>query len=174
MEYRDIYDVNRIKTGRTALRGAPLGADDFVLVVHVCLFNDAGQMLIQQRQSNKNKWPNMWDVSVAGAAMAGDSSQTAARREALEEIGLDLADAIERPALTINFSFGFDDFYIVNRSVDCSALILQEAEVKAVRWASRDEVLQLCDRGQFIPYRRNFIKLLFDMAKGSSDIIRTC
>ncbi len=177
MEQLDIYDVNRLKTGRTtarlAARQQSVEHGGYILVVHVCLFNSAGKMLIQQRQANKDKWPNMWDVSAAGAATAGDSSQLAAQRETAEELGLALDFSTIRAALTINFSFGFDDFYIVKRDVAIDQLVLQQSEVKAVRWAARGEILQLCEAGQFIPYRRSFINLLFDMAEQSGDVIST-
>ena len=32
-----------------------------------------------------------------------------------------------------------------------------------VRWAAREEVLQMIDAGAFIPYRKSLIELLFDM-----------
>lgn len=51
MEFWDVYDINRNKTNRKALRGENLKSDDFHLVVHACIFNSNGDMLIQQRQS---------------------------------------------------------------------------------------------------------------------------
>ena len=42
------------------------------LVVHICLFNARGEMLIQQRQSFKSGWSNFWDVTVGGSAVAGE------------------------------------------------------------------------------------------------------
>ena len=43
-----------------------------------------------------------------------------------------------RPAFTMNFSEGFDDFYLVNKDIDISKLKLQYEEVKAVKWASKE------------------------------------
>ncbi len=172
MEYRDIYDSNRLKTGRIAARSQKVAVGDYVLVVHVCLFNGAGELLIQQRQPTKKKWGNLWDVSAAGAAMAGDSSQVAAQRETLEELGLEIDLAAARPVLTINFSFGFDDFYIVKRDIDINRLRLQNDEVQAVRWASRADVLALLKTNQFVPYQASFINLLFDMASQPGSVIR--
>ncbi len=171
MEYRDIYDSNRLKTGRIAARNQKVATGDFVVVVHVCLFNSAGELLIQQRQPTKKKWGNLWDVSAAGAAKAGDSSQMAAQRETLEELGLEIDLTAARPVLTINFSFGFDDFYIVKRDIDINQLRLQEDEVKAVRWATRTDILKLLSANQFVPYQASFINLLFDMAQQPGSVI---
>ena len=68
-----------------------------------------------------------------------------------------------RPSITVNFSGGFDDFFIVQREIDISALCLQEEEVSAVRWATREEALAMLDAGEFIGYPRSFLEFLFDM-----------
>ena len=68
-----------------------------------------------------------------------------------------------RPALTVNFSRGFDDLYLIERDVDVQNLRLQADEVMDVRWAACEEVLQMIDADAFIPYRKSLIELLFDM-----------
>ncbi len=172
MEYRDIYDKNRIFTGRTVARSAKVEQGDYILVTHVCIFNSAGDMLIQQRQHTKSKWGGLWDVSAAGAVMAGETSQLAAQRETAEELGININLISERPVLTINFSFGFDDFYIVKRDVKLASLVLQRSEVLTVDWASRKKVLAMLKAERFIPYYANFVELLFDMADYFDSIIR--
>ena len=90
MELWEIYDIDRQKTGRLAQRknGCPLPAGGYHLVVHICLFNQKGQLLIQQRQLNKAGYPGLWDVTAAGSALAGENSAAAAARELWEELGL--------------------------------------------------------------------------------------
>ncbi|EOR20395.1 MULTISPECIES: NUDIX domain-containing protein [Clostridium] len=163
MELWDIYDKNRLLTGRTIERGNKLKKGDFHLVVHVCIFNSKNEMLIQQRQPWKEGWPNMWDITVGGSALAGEDSIEAAERETLEEIGYKINLSNERPFFTINFEVGFDDYYLVEKEIDIESLTLQYEEVKAVKWASREEVLQLIEEGKFINYW--FSNNLFDMRK---------
>jgi isopentenyldiphosphate isomerase len=163
MEYWDVYDVERIKTGRTIIRGEAFQPGDLHLVVHVCLFNSEGKMLIQQRQSAKVGWPDMWDISVGGSALKGDDSQGAASREVQEELGLALDFNDVRPSLTINFENGFDDIYLLEKDVDLNQLKLCPDEVQDVDWASREEILDMMEKGIFIPYFPSFISLLFDM-----------
>ena len=50
MELWDVYDINRNKTGKTAVRGEGLPEGGYHLVVHVCIIGSDGRMLIQQRQ----------------------------------------------------------------------------------------------------------------------------
>ena len=161
MELFDLYTADRMKTGRTMVRGEPTAEGYYRLVVHVCIFNRKGEMLIQQRQPFKRGWSNLWDITVGGSAVSGDSSQSAAERETREELGLtiDLTDV--RPTMTIYFEHGFDDYYVLTQEVDLNALQLQEEEVQAVRWASLEEILQMIDDGRFIPYEKSQIELLF-------------
>ena len=81
MEKWDLYTKDRIPTGETMERGTKCPKDGYRMVIHVCIFNAKGQMLIQQRQSFKKGWSNLWDITVGGHAVAGDSSRTAAERE---------------------------------------------------------------------------------------------
>lgn len=57
----------------------------------------------------------MWDISVGGSAVSGDSSQSAAEREVLEELGLKVDLQGVRPHFAINFDHGFDDVYLIER-----------------------------------------------------------
>ena len=161
MELWDLYDRDRIPTGEIHQRGTPLPQGRYHMVVHVVIFNTRGEMLIQQRQPFKEGWPNLWDVTVGGSAVAGDNSRTAAKRETLEEIGLDIDLSREQPKLTIPFDVGFDDIYTLIMDVDLASLTLQESEVQSVRWASEEEVLAMLADGRFIPYHKAFIQLLF-------------
>ena len=80
-ELWDVYDKDRVKTGKLHKRGETLPEGQYHLVVHVCIFNSKNQMLIQQRQPFKDNWNNMWDLTVGGSAIAGDTSSQAAERE---------------------------------------------------------------------------------------------
>lgn len=164
-EFWDIYTANRVKTGRVMERGSLFKQGDYHLVVHICLFNDRGEMLIQQRQAEKAGWPGLWDVTVGGSALAGETAQQAAMRELKEELGLSLDLTGVRPHFTINFGEGFDDTFLVTVPylVDLESLLLQEEEVQEVRWANRHEILRMIDEGSFIPYLKGKIDLCFDM-----------
>lgn len=163
MELWDIYDKNRIPTGKTMVRGTKFKPDAYHIAVHVCIFNNDGKMLIQHRQPFKSGWSNMWDISVGGSAVSGETSQSAAEREVMEELGLKIALDGIRPSLTVNFEHGFDDIYLVERKIDICTLKLQYEEVKEVKWASLDEIKSMIDDGRFIPYYKSLIELMFSM-----------
>jgi isopentenyldiphosphate isomerase len=169
MELWDVYDKYRQKTGRTHERGNPIGEGDYHLVVHVWIINDKGEFLIQKRQPWKKGWPNMWDSSAAGAAVLGDSSIEAAIRETKEELGIDLDISKLEPLLTVKFSRGFDDIWLIRQNIDINHLKLQYEEVADVKWASEEEIKQMVRDGEFIA--SNYLHHLFEMI--NSDISLT-
>jgi isopentenyldiphosphate isomerase len=163
MELWDLYDHDRKLTGKTIKRGDKIPQGYYHMVVHVCIFNSKGEMLIQQRQPFKKGWSNMWDLSMGGSAQLGDTSREAAERETFEELGLSLDLAKDRPVLTIPFSMGYDDIYIVEKDIDLQSLKLQYEEVQQVKWAGLHDILRMIEEGTFIPYHKSLISLLFDL-----------
>ena len=157
-----LLDADRAPLGKTVERGTPLLPGEHMLVVHVCIFNRAGELLIQQRSAQKKNYPGYWDVSVAGGVRAGETGRACAMRETREELGLDLTIS-DSAAVTLAFDGGFDDFYLVEADVPLSALTVQAEEVQAVRWASRETVCTLLHEGAFAPYWEHFLHLLFDL-----------
>ena len=134
-------------------------------MVHVCVFDRRGRLLIQRRAPEKFIWPDLWDVSVGGGVDAGETSRRGAEREFWEELGVSLDLSGLRPSVTVNFDGGFDDFYILTKDLAPEDLTLQKEEVQAVRWASLEEILDMLARGTFIPYPESFLRFLFDMRR---------
>ena len=168
MELFDLYTADRRKTGKTMVRGEPVPEGFYRMVIHVCIFDEAGRMLIQQRQPFKDGWPDRWDISVGGSAVTGDSSSSAAERETMEELGLPIDLTDERPSLTVYFERGFDDYYVLTKDIDLDTLNLQPEEVQAVRWAGPEEIMQMIDDGRFIPYEKSLISFLFSRRNNRS------
>ena len=168
MDLWDLYTKDRERTGQTMERGAKHPDGFYRLAVHICIFNNRGEMLIQQRQLNKFGWPGLWDMTASGSAIAGETSGDAAERELREELGFSLPFADLRPALTIHWPEGFGDIYLLERDVDINTLTLQTEEVRAVKWANKSEIEEMISRGEFIPYCKDFIGLLFYLRNKST------
>ena len=93
MELWDIYDANKNRTGRTMERNNWILKDDeYHLTVLGVIARPDGKFLITQRVMTKAWAPGWWEVS-GGAAMAGENSEDAVKREILEETGLDVTHA---------------------------------------------------------------------------------
>lgn len=168
MEVWDLYNVDREKVGSIE-RGQKMPDDTYHLVIHVCIFNSKGEMLIQKRNINKKTWPGAWDLTLGGSALKGETSRDAARREMSEELGLDIDFSIERPFFTIifgdKFDKGFDDFYLIEKDVDLKDVSFVDDEVEQVKWATKEEILDMIDKKEFISFHKSLISTIFDMRK---------
>jgi isopentenyl-diphosphate delta-isomerase type 1 len=56
---------------------------------HIFVFNEAGEVFVQRRSSNKDKFPGKLDSSAAGHVDPGESYMQAAERELREELGIE-------------------------------------------------------------------------------------
>ena len=129
MELFDLYDADRMPLHRTAVRGGGIPENCYHIVIHICIFNSRGEMLIQKRQKNKANWPDLWDFSVGGTVSAGERSGSGAERELHEELGIDLPLRDMRPSLTVHYDTGFDDLEVL--TPDLLTMIDKEKEGEA-------------------------------------------
>ncbi len=163
MEIFDLYDKNRQKTMHTMERGTSVPTGFYRMVVHIAIINSDGKMLIQQRQEDKKGWSGLWDFTVGGHVTSGETSCLGAQRELAEELGIEIDMSLVRPSFTINFDGGFDDYYILEKEIEISDIVLQKEEVQAVKWADREEILKMRENGEFIPYKKSLVDMLFEM-----------
>jgi len=56
--------------------------------VFVVIRNNADELLVHQRASWKDLWPDSWDIAVSGVVAAGEAWELAAARELAEELGI--------------------------------------------------------------------------------------
>lgn len=159
-EYQDIYDIHRRLTGKKVPRGTRRAQDEYILVIHLLVFDENGRFLVQRRVDSKATWPGMWDISLGGIAQSGDDSRRAAEREASEELGLTLDLSDTEPVFTVRAPKTFDDYWMVQIPGD-TPLTLQPEEVAETRWVNREEWAKLLATHQVIPY--SFQDRLFDL-----------
>ena len=158
MELWDIYDVNKNRTGRTMERNNWILKDnEYHLTVLGVIARPDGKFLITQRVMTKSWAPGWWEVS-GGAAMAGEESEDAVKREILEETGLDVSNAEggyqftyhrENPGEGDNY---FVDVYRFIMDFDEKDLKLQEEETLEYKIATVEEIEQLGKEGIFLHY----------------------
>ena len=167
MEFWDIYDANKERTGRTMKRNDWILQDgEYHLTVLGVVKRTDGKFLITKRVMTKAWAPGCWEVS-GGAAQAGEDSKDAVRREVLEETGLDVANADggyvftykrENPGEGDNY---FVDVYRFTLDIDDSDVNFQEAEIDGYMFATTDEIKAFAEEGIFLHY--DSIKQAFEM-----------
>lgn len=149
-ELWDVYDENRVLTGRTHRRGTPLPHGDYHLVVHVWIQNPDGTILLTQRAPNKGH-PLLWECS-GGSALSGDNSLSAALREVFEETGIVLNAESGILLLTDQREGFICDVWRFRQDVAHAKLRLQENETIDARFVSREELIALNSSSQLVPY----------------------
>ena len=163
MEILDVYDKYKSLTGKKILKNQynELKDGEYTLFTYVAIFNSENEMLIQKRQSNLDRHPNLWDISASGHVISGETSDGAIERKLLEELGHKHEFLEDLAYFTINNYKSFGDVYIINDDIDINNLRLNYSKVQNVTWATKDEILQLIEEEKFIPYTEGFIELLF-------------
>ena len=165
MEYWDIYDANKNRTGRLMKRNDWCLKDgEYHLSVLGVVARPDGRYLITKRVMTKAWAPGWWEVS-GGAAQAGEESYDAVLREVREETGLDVSNAEggyvftyhrENPGEGDNY---FVDVYRFVLDFKEEDLKLQTEETDGYRLATAEEIKALADQGVFLHYPR--IKRVF-------------
>jgi len=64
---------------------------------YIVVFSSEGDLLVHQRADWKDIWPSRWDVAFGGVSSPGEPWLEAARRELLEEAGIEGALTEVRP-----------------------------------------------------------------------------
>ena len=89
-EFLEVYSPEGTKTGQKKSKSEIHRKGLFHSTVHVWIFTEEGNILIQKRSKKKELNPGVWDVSVAGHVKFNENIKKAAKRETLEETGINI------------------------------------------------------------------------------------
>lgn len=113
-------------------------------IVSILVENKNGQLLLQKRGPLVAISPDTWDSSAAGHVDEGETYEQAALREIAEEIGLKNIELEElgywrsRDEIDNRILNRFNKLYRVR--VKNPVFVLQETEVREVKWFSMPEI----------------------------------
>jgi len=166
MEYWDIYDEKKKRTGKTMLRNDwNMQPGEFHLTVLGCIKTPDGRFLITKRAEDKAWAAGCWEVP-GGGVQAGETSLQAVLREIKEETGLDVSNADggfcfdysrSNPEEKDNY---FVDVYLFERGISEDEVHLQEAEAKDWKLATAEEIAALGRQNRFLHY--DSIRVVFE------------
>ena len=159
MEFWDIYDADKKPTGRTMKRNDWCLKDgEYHLTVLGVITRPDGKYLITKRVMTKAWAAGWWEVS-GGAAIAGETSEEAVKREILEETGLDVTNAEggflfsyhrENPGEGDNY---FVDVYKYHMDFTEEDIKLQTEETNAFQIADAAQLSEYDKQGIFLHYQ---------------------
>jgi len=141
-ELIDILDSDGRPTGKTELKSHAHRMGLFHATVHIWFYTSDGKVLLQQRGRNKDVYPLLWDVSVAGHIGAGETIENSALREVEEEIGLSVSEtALEKIGVFKSIQKHHDDLvdcefhhtFLCELKVSMKSLEKQESEVESLK-----------------------------------------
>ena len=90
LEILDIWNENGKPTGQSADKALLHQEGLFHPTVHIWFYTPTPNILLQKRAANKQTFPKLWDVSVAGHIHFGETYNDAVIRETLEETGINI------------------------------------------------------------------------------------
>lgn len=141
MEFLDTYAA----TGDIVRRNIPkstVSDKEWLLAVHLWIFNSQRQFLLQRRSAAKKTSPLKWHVSAAGHVLSEESAIEAITRETEEEIGY----VIDPGTLKYvgRFPHALHQCHIKTfltvQDIDVDTLSMRPQEVCEVRWVSLAEL----------------------------------
>ena len=150
-EMWDLYDRNRNMLDRKVERGTKLNDDEYHLVSNAWIRNSKGKFLISKRVEWKSH-PLMWECT-GGSVIMGEDTYQGAIREVKEELGIDVSNV---PYAFVGTTTRYYkdcpdilDVYIFEIDIPIEKVTFQKEEVNDVKWATKDEILELYNSGKF-------------------------
>ncbi len=141
-ELIDIMNRDGKLTGQVRLKSEAHRLGLYHMSIHIWFYTSNGQVLLQKRAKDKDTFPSLWDVSVAGHIGAGETAQDSALREIKEEIGLSIREsdlyfigvhlAEKQPAPSI-LDNEFHYIFLSELKVSTENLVLQKEEVSEIK-----------------------------------------
>lgn len=118
--------------------------------VSIAVLGSDGRLLVHRRADTKDLWPGMWDLAAGGVVAAGESYETAARRELAEELGV-VAEEMESLG---EGRFVDESVAMIGRgflTVHDGPFTFTDGEIAEVRWVTRPQLTELMAAERFVP-----------------------
>lgn len=128
-------------------------------VVHLHVFNKAGDIYLQKRPEWKDIQPGRWDTAVGGHIDLGENVEQALHREVDEELGITFEEAEALPSYVFESERERELVYPFRLVYEGE--IQPSAETDGGRFWSREELSAQMGKGVFTPNFESEYKRLF-------------
>lgn len=147
-EFWDVLDQNRNPIGKLHRRGQPFQRGEYHAIAEIMTIAAGDKILVTKRHPSKH-YGNTWEFT-AGSVLAGETSRAGAKRELLEETGIDVPEESLIYIATFTSYHQFFDEYIARLPKIPSELHLQGNEVCDARFVTLDELVEMHRKGEFV------------------------
>lgn len=173
-EYIDILNKKGEPNGETCLKSEAHKKGIYHASAHIWIFDNDKNVLIQKRAANKDTFPNLWDISVAGHISAGEAPLTSALREVEEEIGMIISKeqlhfigtskkSVQHHANLIDNELHY--IYVCEIAFNINSLKIQKEEVSALQSIHLNDLIEKVKTKDFVPRSDNYYPFIFDHIK---------
>lgn len=177
-ELIDILNDNGEISGITCLKSEAHKKGLFHASVHIWIIDNNKNVLIQKRARNKNVFPNLWDVSVAGHISAGEKPEISAIREIEEEVGILISKnqlqyigtSTKKVIHSINLiDFELHHIYVCSINFNIDTLKIQKEEVAEIKLIPLNKlIIELKTKNNnFVPHGNDYYDFVFNELKKS-------
>jgi isopentenyldiphosphate isomerase len=118
--------------------------------VFIAVVATDGRVLIHRRADTKDVWPGMWDLAAGGVVTAGETYESAARRELGEELGVNEAKIVHLG----DGRFSDNSVTLLGRCFRAThdgPFRFTDGEITEVEWIDRAELDRLVATRPFVP-----------------------
>ena len=164
MELWDLLDKDRNPLGMTHPRGRqyPMPPHTYHTVVSIFTVDHQNRVLLTRRAPTKGMYPDYWEFT-GGSGVSGEDSLTAAKRELIEETGIDCPAEKLIFLGTLREPSAFMDIYLCrpNPAGEDVTVTLQAGETADYKWVTFFEFESMIHRGLIPPpcaMRYGFVK----------------
>ncbi|MCR4602587.1 MAG: NUDIX domain-containing protein [Prevotella sp.] len=119
-------------------------------VVHLHLFNSAGELYLQRRPLWKDIQPGKWDTACGGHMAYGETAEEALRREVSEELGITDFNPVALGHYVFD-SIRERELVYVNRTTYDGPVCPSSEELDGGRFWSHDELMLSMGKGILTP-----------------------
>lgn len=164
-EYWDAYDENRhLLPGTIINRDTFSTLDDYHLVVQVLLLHKKDHtVLFMRRSDNKATFPAYYEATAGGAALRGETSEEAARRELKEETHLEVEQLNLLYQVTDKENHMHFDKYLALTNADKEAVHYQEGETDGHVWVEPSHLSDFLTQARVVPSQVAELEILFHL-----------
>ena len=151
MELFPIVDEQGAQIGAATRKACHGGSFLLHPVVHLHVYNKAGDLLLQKRSMSKDIQPGKWDTAVGGHVDYGESIDEALHREVREELGIEFVEAEKVVSYVFESRVERELVNVYRLAADIEHFDYDPVELDDVRYWRIEEIRANIGKGVFTP-----------------------